>query len=491
MTKKAKLNRKVKLPKREPLNYKWDLIIIAAICLAGYILIKYFYPYPITLSDSGGYVVCAMKNSFSFYRPFGYSQFLRIVHAISPTVSFLTFAQLLLYFISTSVFAFTIKYFFPPCKQWIWRSLLVFLTFSPLAFYLINSIMSDLLFSTMIYFMLSGLVFVIMKGGKGSWFFLLILFLSLFFSLHIRYSAMIFPFIIIPFFCFLKGHIRWISILCSLGTFFIFHNQIKSDMRETTGYNQFSTGFDGWQYANNAIHITPYADKELKNQELNSLHKFLLLYNDSIKAYTNNGNKVTERFIWNNNLPLKQYLFKTMKEEYRSYPDAWVYLGSGLYRNYGRYLMLHNPSAFMRYYYLPNSLNIIYPTFNDLPYVTIDTKEIKEYYNIDESKDLSCRYDIYGYFMNKTISISHIFIWTGIVIIAVFALVKRKKLKFNKSEKLVFWSLFSFGAIYYASTVFASPVAMRYWLPMASIQFACCYIILNKLNKLNKKENNT
>ncbi|MDR1006583.1 MAG: hypothetical protein LBL74_06935 [Bacteroidales bacterium] len=457
-----------------------DLIIIAAICLLGYIAIKYFYPYPWTMSDSGGYVICAMDNAWSFYRPFGYSKFLQILHAISPTISFLTLVQMLLYLVSTSIFALTVKFFFTPNRKWLWYSLLCFLSFSPLAFYMINSIMSDLLFCTLIYFILTGFLFIVNRNWTG----VIIFSLALYFSLHVRYSAIIFPFLFIPFLFFIKGNIRWVSILASLAISFIFYNQIKSNMKETMNLNQFSTGFDGWQYANNAMHIVPFIDvkpEEIKDEQIRGLHKFILQYNDSILARTKNGTGVSARFIWENTLPLKKYMFLTMQQNYLTYPHAWVNLGSGLYKDYGKYLMIHYPFAFMRYYLLPNMVNIVHPNFW-VEYKNIEIKEIKEWYNIDEKKDLSCRANIYDSFLYNLISISHIFIWIGIIIVSIIAIIKRKRIKFNKNERIAFWALFCFGAIYYASTVFASPIELRYWLPMAAIQFAFCYILLNKLS---------
>ena len=82
---------------------------------------------------------------------------------------------------------------------------------------------------------------------------------------------------------------------------------------------------------------------------------------------------------------------------------------------------------------------------------------------------------------HSTMKILHIIMWLSIVGIGVIALVRRKQFTFSTDDKIVFWGLFSFAAIYYASSIFAAPMEIRYVMSMHSIQFACCYILLNKL----------
>lgn len=463
-----------------------DWLLLGGICLIGYIFVKYYYPYPATMSDSGGYVVNAVQDRFSFYRPFGYSYFLQFMHSISSSINTIFIVQILLYFISTTFFAFTIKYFFIPNKKYIWYILLVFLSFSPLAFFMANSIMSDMYFSSMIYFMLVGFIFIIIKK---SWIGFAIFSISLFCSLHIRYSAMIFPFLLIPFLFLIKGNIKWVYIVTPIFLFFIFHAQIKRDMQQTTGFDQFSTGFDGWQLANNAMHIIPFIDlpaEKIENPNIKELHKFVIPFKSKILENTKNGSITSAAFLWDNKLPLKQYLFRSIQESYQSYPKTWIFLGSGLYRDYGSYLMLHYPLQFMRYYFLPNSLNMVYPKNAGIlnKYVPLNgQKDIVNWYNLSENKDLNCKEDIYNKFLANWISISHIFIWIIIATIGIISIINRKRIKFNRQEKIVFWGLFVFGGIYYASTIFASPIELRYWLPMSCIQFSFCYILLNKFIK--------
>ncbi|MDR0748195.1 MAG: hypothetical protein LBF62_01325 [Tannerellaceae bacterium] len=467
-----------------------DWLIIAGICLAAYIILKICYPYPAAVyGDSAAYVKHAMEDRFTHLRPFGYSYFLQRVYAVSASIHAVVIVQLLLYCISTASLAFTIKYFFPPVRKVVWYVLLVFLVFSPSAFFLANSFMSDVLFSALVYCMLAAFIFIV---KKKSWIAAIAFCLSLFFSLHVRYSAMIFPFIFIPLLLmFRKKVCRATVILVSL-LLVVFYNQIKSNMKEVSGLNQFSTGFDGCQLANNAMHILPYIKlppQSIKDPQMRDLHEFSMRYVDEIAKRTNDGRNVTAGFLWEEQLPLKKYLLIAHKQLDQPYGLLFIQFGSTLFKKYGQYLILHYPLEFMRYYYLPNMVDMFYVRHIGLikKYTPIEAEEIVQWYHL-ENKDVSCRYDPYGNFLAKSISPSGVLVWIIIAGVSVYAIINRKRITFGREEKVVFWGLFTFGSLFYASTIFASPIELRYWLPMKAIQFSYMYILLNKLMayKLNK-----
>ncbi|MDR2083673.1 MAG: hypothetical protein LBP67_01590 [Bacteroidales bacterium] len=467
-----------------------DWIIICGICILAYIILKIFYPFPATVTDSGGYVVCAQKDFFSFYRPFGYSFFLQQIYAISKSIHAVFIAQMIIYLISVAFFSFTLKYFFKPNKKAIWYTLLVLFTCNPIAFFMANSIMSDMLFAVLIYFMLALLIFIIKKKSYVALIFFLIF---LFCSLHVRYTAMIFPFVFIPILFMKKGSIRWVAAFSMILISVIFYNQIKSSMKKTTGFNQFSTGFDGWQLANNALHILPFIDlkpEEIDNPQIRNLHAFSIPYKDLIAEKTNNGRTVTARILWQSDFPLKQYLSESIKINRKPYATMWIALGSGVYSDYGRYLILHYPVKFMRYYYFPNMVNMFYPTHTGImkEYKIIDGKDILDWYNISDTQNLECKNDIYGKFLAPLSKIITLISWILIIGIGVISIINKKKINFDRDEKIIFWGLFIFAGIYYASTIFASPIELRYWLPMSCVKFAFCYILLNKLSVYKIKE---
>jgi hypothetical protein len=461
-----------------------DWLLLALVCVAGYFAVKSGYPYPLTTTDSGGYIQAAYTDTFFFYRPFGYSVLLQIIHAVSHNIHAVFIGQMFLYFLATSFFAFTIKYFFTPANKIAWYSLLLLFVFSPMAFILANSLMSDLLFGVLIYTLLASSVFIIKK--RSEWVALAVFLISLFCSLHVRYSAMVFPVVFIACFLFLKGKMRIVSIVGVLVVTLVFHKQVKNMMNETTKFNQFSTGFDGWLFANNALHILPHIDLDpatIPDKKMRELHQFFVSQKDSIAKITKQGTRVTTALLWNPNAPLKLFLQKEMVKLQQPYAHLWIKLGSTIYKEYGQYLMLKYPWKFMRYYYFPNVKNVF---FLEAPGVihgktSVDWPKEREWYGLDESQDLSCKNPFYQGATWKFMQVRWTLGWICILILSAWAVVWRKRLKYSRTDKIVLWSIFAFGAIYYASTIFAAPIEDRYWLPMICVHFSFCYILLNRL----------
>ncbi|MDR1632046.1 MAG: hypothetical protein LBR97_04085 [Dysgonamonadaceae bacterium] len=459
-----------------------DWLIVVSICVLGYVILRMLYPYPAATADSPGYIFAAKNDSFFFYRPFGYSQFLQIVYFFSSSIHAVFAAQMFLYAVSIAFFALTIKYFFKPQNQIIWYALLTVLVLSPMSFFMANALMSDMLFAIMIFGMLAAFAFVVMKK---SWLAFAVFVLLMFFALHIRYSAVVFPFLFIPVLLFVKSPIRWVSLAVLPLVYVIFHNQVKSDMKETTGFNQFSTGFDGWQLANNAIHIVPYIDlspQSIRKARIRDLHKFVLNYKEQILETTDNGKQITTAFMWDKKQPLKQYLEQMIYERRMNYPSLWITLGSGVFKDYGKYLMVHYPYEFIRYYLIPSSTQIFYPAIGMIAgYGKLNGDDIFDWYGLPKDADLNCSNDIYRKYISPAIPGIYLTGWIFIFAIAVFAFVKRKNISFNSDEKILFWGLFAFGVIFYASTTFATPNEIRYWLPMSVVRFSFVYILYNKL----------
>lgn len=466
-----------------------EWLIITIICLIGYIIIKICYPYPATMSDSGTYVNAAATNTFTFYRPFGFSYFLRIVHIFSSSIHAVLISQILLYFIATSTCVFTIKYFYKPVNETLWYILIVVFVFSPTSLYMANAIMSDFLFSIAIYLMIASFIFAI---KKQSWTALTFFLVFLFCTLHIRYSAVIFPLLFICFFTITKGKIRWIALASTLIVTFIFYRQIARDMDKTVGMNQFSTGFDGWQMANNGMHVIPFIDPtadDIRNPDMKALHNYIINNKSRILERTENGTEPVAFFMWSNDLPLKQYLFYYIQNSNIPYPVAWVKLGSGLYKDYGIYLIKKHPLEFLQHYYIPNSKYAIYPEKTGLigSYTSLDIEDIRGWYKIPQGTETAARYPIYKNIVADIIPIGYMMksIVTLALIIAV--LIFYKKLKWADNDKKIVWSIAIFGLLYTFSTVFASPVELRFWTTMGIIHFALIYILSNKLLTLKQK----
>jgi hypothetical protein len=460
-----------------------DWIILILSCIIGYIVLKICYPYPATISDSGTYVHAAAEDMFTFYRPFGYSYFLQIVHAISPSIHTVFIVQIVLYFFSVAAFSFVLKYVIPPVSSVFWRILLFFFVFSPVSFYMSNALMSDLLFAVMIYFILASFIYFVRTRG---WIALCLFLVSLFFALHIRYSAIIFPALFVCFFFMVKGKMRRIGIVATLAVAFIFYNQVKKDMHKTTGFNQFSTGFDGWQLANNAMHVVPYIDlkpEKIKDPEMRILHQYMLTQTDVIKERTKDGTEAIAAFMWINDLPLKQFMFSYIRQTGQGYSSSWIWLGSRNYKEYGSYIISRYPLKFFRYYYLPNSKDVFFPDHHEIigKYYPINMKNVLEWYKIPENTNMEAKYTIYSDCLDKPITVSYVITWLIIAVAGILSVGWKKQLIWGENERKIFRIIAATGILYYAATVFASPVSTRFWIPVNAVFFGVIYILYNRI----------
>lgn len=461
-----------------------DWIILFTSCLIGYITIRICYPYPVTISDSGTYVLAAINDMFSFYRPFGYSYFLQIAHALSSNIHSIFIVQLLLYFISVSLLSLTIKYFFPPKNKVFWYVILFFIVFNPIAFYMSNAIMSDLIFAVMIYFSLSSFIFII---KRQSWIALAFFAISLFMMLHIRYSAMIFPivFAILSLF-FIKGNIKWVTLAAIFLFSGVFYKQVQNSMKEVTGFNQFSTGFDGWQLANNGLHILPFINLDphnIKNKEIAALHGFSMQFKNDIYKATEGGTNPSASFMWSNNYPLKQFAFHYAQQTRQPYPATWVKLGSGTYKKYGQELITSYPLEYMKYFYWPNAKRIFYPTDFEIlshPEPINGKPDIISWYKLSDNIDTTAKNDIYNKFVLSATQKFIFILWIFVAVTAIFAIIQRRKLNIEKSNWFVFWTIFIFGVVYYSSTAFAGPIMLRFWTGTITFQLIFIYILSNQ-----------
>jgi hypothetical protein len=115
-------------------------------------------------------------------------------------------------------------------------------------------------------------------------------------------------------------------------------------------------------------------------------------------------------------------------------------------------------------------------------------KDISEWYRIPEGTDMNAKYTPYESFVAETSAASYIPIWIIVAVGGVLSVVMRKKLsRQTQEEQKVFWVIVATGALYYAATVFASPVSLRFWIPVNAVLFAVIYILYNRILAARKK----
>lgn len=461
-----------------------DWLTIFLSCIAGYTLIRLCYPTPATYSDAFSYVAAAATDQFSIYRPFGYSAFLQIVHSLSHSIQAVIAVQFILYALSVGLFVLAIKRYYPCRRTWLRILMEVLIVLSPACIYMLNALMSDALFCCLIFIMLAMLIVLI---HDKSWIAAAIYLAAFFACLFVRYSAMFFPIAFIPILVFAaKPAQRWITIALTCALFGLFYKNITGNMRQVIHTSQFSTGFDGWQLASNGLHVLPYIDDEQvpDNKRVRDLHQFVYpAANDMIIAKTDSGTHVTAAFIWQTDSPLKQYMFRYMQAKNVPYPIAWARLGGGLYSEYGKWLILHYPNLFWKYYLRLNMKGVFYPDYLEMvghySEIPADQQDIASWFETDPKQLPPAKYPVYEHHLKTVLPVIDLITWILFIGAVVLIVIRRRTLLATREQRLTFALLFVFGFIYYGTTTFAAPIVIRYWLPMHAIKLAFVWMLLS------------
>lgn len=450
--------------------------------LAGSLLVWLCCPYPATMTDSFGYLLAAIEKRFIVFRPYGYSAFLRFVHFFSHSVLAVFVAQALLYWISLTALLRAVRKAFPPRRTLPFLLLEAAAALAPAALFMLDALMADMLYCCSLLLMTAGGISMVHRRSIP-W--LCIYLLAFFIALNTRYSAMFLPLAFVPVMLFLRRRADVISaIVLTAAVFLGFREMMLSNMQKTVGVRQFSTGFDGWQLANNAMHILPYlSDAECKKMpadaRLRRLHTFCLRnYDGVIREYTQNGKKAVSSFIWRNDLPLKQYMELTMASGRASYQEAWVKLGSGLYAGYGRWLILHYPFKFLRYYLWPNLPGVFYPrdtelvgSFSEIP---AGKKEMVQWFRVPEDRVMRERSPFFRRQVRPWLPALELVTW--LLFAAAIATALRQRRKYARGTRLTLWLLFLLAFVHYGTTWFATPVVLRYWIPMHAVKLIFAWV---------------
>src|SRR5579863_1726354 len=118
------------------LTKKYRSIFFVAM-VVGWIVFKCCYPYPDFFTDSYTYIQAAADQDAVSYRPIGYSLFLRLVHGVWRSDTFLVTIQFLLVQLSCwRLFALLVRRCGPGAGVQV--MIAIFLAFNPLVYYLCN-----------------------------------------------------------------------------------------------------------------------------------------------------------------------------------------------------------------------------------------------------------------------------------------------------------------------------------------------------------------
>ncbi|MBS1661790.1 MAG: hypothetical protein JST68_12155 [Bacteroidetes bacterium] len=339
---------------------KKNLLAAGLGMIAVWIVFKCFYPYADFFSDSYSYIQAAAQRDAIGYRPIGYSIFLRMVHVVSKSDTFLVTLQYVLVQGASLVFLYKLWHWFP-VSMWVQRVSLAFVVLNPVMPYTCNYVSSDALFIAMSLFWLSLLMSVVIRPAWWKLWAQLVLLVCIF---NTRYVALYYPAAAaIAFFWSKKDWVfKSVGVVTSVLVLFIATSWVKAITKKETGAAIFSA-FSGWQIASNALHIYPYLPVDtvgLPSAESRLLAGYVKDYFDREgPVVRKRGLVATTDYMWIRSLPLHRYMADYRQRDSLSYFTAWNRVGV-VFNEYGYHLVKKHPVAFGRYYLWPSAKSFFY-----------------------------------------------------------------------------------------------------------------------------------
>jgi hypothetical protein len=327
------------------------LLIALPVMAAEWILFKCLYPFADYFTDSYSYIEAAAQRDVIGYRPMGYSIFLRIIHALWASDTFLVTLQYVL------VQGACLGLFFGvinQCRPGRLAALLLLgcMLLNPAIPYLCNYVSSDAVFVGLSLIWLTVLMGML---REPSWWRMILQVVILFAIFNTRYVALFYPVVAVLAFLLLRKKMspvfKLTGIVASIGVVVLCTAWIKHLTYKETGVNMFSA-FSAWQIAGNALHIYPYIPvdtNELPSPECRELAGYVQVYFDGPAARPVGDIPAPTDYMWLRNSPLHLYMADRRKKERVSYFMAWNRVAP-VFSQYGYLLVRRHPVAFARYY---------------------------------------------------------------------------------------------------------------------------------------------
>lgn len=330
-----------------------------------WIVFKYYYPFADFFSDSYTYIEAAAHHDSISVRPIGYSIFLRFIHVLSVSDTFLVTVQYGLVQCSClCLFFFLCRH----CSLAGWARLLLaaFFVADPLVYYTSNFVSSDALFLALTLFWLTLLLQLLRRPAWGT---LALQWVLLGLIFYTRYVALFYPAVATLTFLVVKRDLRYklTAIAASIAIVTAGALYTQRLTREQTGTPIFSA-FSGWQLANNAIQIYPWLPADTTDlpspDSYRLAHYVKTWFDQSGVAIKKADPAATTFYMWSPVSPLYQYFdaYRVRRSPLRLWPDtaeltwftAWNRVAP-VFTAYGHFLIARHPVAFSRYYLWPST----------------------------------------------------------------------------------------------------------------------------------------
>jgi len=364
----------------------------AAAFVAAGLAWRWYFPQPFFFPDSEAYLLSAISGEMNVWRPIGYSLFLRLLHALNPSLNFVFVGSLTLHALTSLFFLLSARYLLG-FGQRTFYALLAVAAASPSLLYLSNFLMSDGLFTSLTLLWLTLGWWTIARPLH--WLPLAGHLLCLAALYAVRYTGMFYvPVSVCMLFLSLRNvegkrarSVAYLLLLLPMPAVGLMHGRLKAEYSQRFGVATLAP-FGGWQWLCNASALVPDVRdldiRRIHGAAEQDLHRFLLTFPDSVYSICN---ALTTAQMWRNDLPLKQYLYRQMRQTGQPYPQSFARAGE-VFGSYGRQLALLQPLAFARRFLWPSFLNLFrYPgdltadrfAYNRKAFLTYYRREATDY----------------------------------------------------------------------------------------------------------------
>lgn len=332
--------------------------------IAGAILqvciFKILYPFADYNRDSYNYIAAAISNSDYSLWPTGYSKFLNLLHSITDSDFVLTTLQYLLLEVSGFVFFITLRQRYIPAA-YITNTLFAFLLFNPLCLYIGNYVSPDSIFIALSLLWLSNLLGIIGKPAAWQLATQAVLLLVL---MTIKIQALWYPLISIVVFLQTRHRPSYkVAGIATCVSLLVIMASRASDVQANSRQMPLAAVM-GWNLANNALYLYPHIDSgkihvSPKTREIDKVVRKHFYEAARERATVSPVDGAYYMYAFES--PLRQYwLHQLLADKSRTEEQVWCQLAPVL-ADYGKEIIRKNPSAYARYYLLPNAINYFFP----------------------------------------------------------------------------------------------------------------------------------
>lgn len=344
------------------------LLCAAALCVIQFAIFKLLYPFPDFFNDSYWYIFAASEGLDINIWPIGYSKFLAAFHLLTHSDTALVAFQYFFMQLAALHFFFTLLYFFKT-SRWSRNVLFTFFFINPLTLYLSNTVSSDILFGALTLLWLTELIRVIRQPRHYQ---LLTNALLVFLCFTIRHAGSYYLFVSALGFV-LSNQAIWRKIMgvglpiILLIPFVLHSEKVAYSM---TGSRQYSL-LTGWQLANNALYTYNHVhvdSAQLPTPVAREINRMAIqFFNETNPGIYDPGlNPEASNFFIVGDGPLIQYFYAHKRGVGNlSTVREWGRV-SALFAPFGKYIIRHDPMAYVRYYALPNAWQYLKPPLSDL-----------------------------------------------------------------------------------------------------------------------------